>query len=72
MKFVKSNNIKIAEDLNIAFREIQRGIVHQIRNSLNGVAWKAKKAFASDLKSIYTLLTEESGYKVLELVKENL
>lgn len=50
--------------------EVQRCIVHQIRNTLNGVPWKDKKAFASDLKSIYTSPTEESGYKALELVEE--
>ena len=50
--------------------EVQRCIVHQIRNSLNGVPWKDKKAFAADLKSIYTSPTEESGYKALELVEE--
>jgi transposase-like protein len=50
--------------------ELQRCIVHQIRNSLNGVPWKDKKAFAADLKSIYTSPTEESGYKALELVEE--
>jgi putative transposase len=50
--------------------EVQRCIVHQIRNTLNGVPWKDKKAFAADLKSIYTSPTEESGYKALELVEE--
>ena len=50
--------------------EVQRCIVHQIRNTLNGVPWKDKKAFASDLKSIYTSPTEESGYKSLEAVEE--
>lgn len=50
--------------------EVQRCIVHQIRNTLNGVPWKDKKAFAADLKSIYTSPTEESGYKALESVEE--
>jgi len=33
--------------------EIQRCIIHQIRNSLKYVVWKDRKAFAQDLKAIY-------------------
>ena len=36
--------------------EIQRCIVHQIRNSLKFVAWKDRKEVAKDLKSVYTAL----------------
>ena len=41
--------------------EIQRCIVHQIRNSLKYVSWKDRKAVAKDLKAIYTAPTEEDG-----------
>ena len=33
--------------------EIQRCIIHQIRNSLRYVAWKDRKAFVHDLKAVY-------------------
>nr|WP_197972100.1 IS256 family transposase [Nitrosophilus labii] len=41
--------------------EIQRCIVHQIRNSLKFVSWKDRKEVAKDLKSIYTSSTEEEA-----------
>jgi transposase-like protein len=46
--------------------EIQRCIVHQIRNSLKFVSWKDRKAVANDLKTIYTASTEEEGQQALE------
>lgn len=33
--------------------EIQRCIIHQIRNSLRYVSWKDRKAFVHDLKTVY-------------------
>jgi len=45
--------------------EIQRCIVHQIRNSLKFVSWKDRKAVAKDLKSVYTALNEEDGQLAL-------
>ena len=45
--------------------EIQRCIVHQIRNSLKFVSWKDRKAVAKDLKSVYTALHEEDGQLAL-------
>lgn len=50
--------------------EIQRCIVHQIRNTLKYVPWKDRKAFAKDLKNIYNAPSEEQGFKELELVEE--
>lgn len=41
--------------------EIQRCIVHQIRNSLKYVSWKDRKALANDLKTIYSASTEEEA-----------
>lgn len=45
--------------------EIQRCIVHQIRNSLKFVSWKDRKAVASDLKPVYTAPTEEEAQLAL-------
>jgi putative transposase len=39
--------------------EIQRCIVHQIRNSLKYVTWNDRKQFAADLRSIYQAPTRE-------------
>jgi putative transposase len=41
--------------------EIQRCIVHQIRNSLKYVTWKDRKAFATDLRTIYQAATREEA-----------
>ncbi|HCH6634801.1 TPA: IS256 family transposase, partial [Clostridioides difficile] len=39
--------------------EIQRCVVHQIRNTLNYVSYKNRKEFAKDLKKVYAAITEE-------------
>lgn len=49
--------------------EYQRCIVHQIRNTLKYVSYKDKKAFASDLKTIYLSPSEKQGFSNLEKVK---
>lgn len=43
-----------------------------VRNTLKYVANKDKKAFAKDLKTIYTAANEESALARLEAVTENL
>lgn len=50
--------------------DVQRCIVHQIRNSLGQMAWKDRKAAATSLKSIYTAPTEEEGLKALDRFEE--
>jgi transposase-like protein len=51
--------------------EIQRCVVHQIRNSLKYVTWSDRKAFAADLKGIYQAATREEGeLKLLELAEK--
>jgi len=45
--------------------EIQRCIIHQIRNSLKYVVWKDRKAFARDLKAIYQAPTREAAETAL-------
>lgn len=45
--------------------QIQTCIVHLIRNSLNYVAWKDRKALAEALKSIYQATNAEAAEAVL-------
>jgi len=45
-------------------------IVHQIRNSLTYISYKDRKAVVSDLKPIYTAITEEEALFALELFGE--
>lgn len=62
----------IKEAINTAFpeTEYQRCIVHQVRNTLKYVPYKDKKAFATDLKSIYLAPNEQQGHANLERVTE--
>jgi len=41
--------------------EVQRCIVHHVRNSLKFVSYKERKELAKDLKAIYSSPTEEAG-----------
>lgn len=50
--------------------EVQRCIVHQIRNSAKYVPYKDKKAFCADLKEIYGAPTEEGGLLALDRFEE--
>ena len=62
----------IKEAIQAAFpvTEYQRCIVHQIRNTLKYVPYKDKKAFATDLKTIYLAPNEEQGRDNLARVTE--
>lgn len=62
----------IKEAITAAFpaTEQQRCIVHMVRNTLKYVANKDMKAFAKDLKTIYTAIDEETAVKQLEHVTE--
>ena len=40
---------------------VQRCIIHQIRNSLRYVSWKERKAFVTDLKTVYQASTLEKA-----------
>ena len=59
----------LSEAISAAFpqAEIQRCIVHQIRNSLKHVPWKDRKSVATDLKTIYTASSEKAALEALEL-----
>jgi transposase-like protein len=50
--------------------EIQRCIIHQIRNSLKYISWKDKKAFMVDLKAVYQAPTREAAEGNLRKLKE--
>ena len=62
----------IKESISVAFpqTEYQRCIVHQVRNTLKYVPDKDKKAFATDLKTIYQAPNEEQGYANMGAVTE--
>lgn len=62
----------IKEAINAAYpqTEYQRCIVHQVRNTLKYVADKDRKAFATDLKTIYNAPTEQQGLDARERVTE--
>ena len=48
--------------------ELQRCIVHQVRNTLKYVGEKNKKEFANDLKAIYQAPSEKAALEQLERV----
>jgi putative transposase len=50
--------------------EVQLCIVHLVRQSLNYVGWKERKAVAADLKKIYTSATRQAGEQELEKFAE--
>lgn len=50
--------------------EIQRCIIHQIRNSSKYLSYKDLKAFNADLKLVYTAATEELALAELDKVEE--
>ncbi len=62
----------IEDAINTAFpqSQIQRCVVHQVRNSLRFVSYKDRKDVARDLKKIYTAPTEEMGLTRLSEFEE--
>ena len=62
----------IKEAIGVAFpkTEYQRCIVHQVRNTLKYVPDKDRKAFATDLKTIYQASDEKKALEALEQVTE--
>jgi putative transposase len=47
--------------------QIQRCIVHMVRNSLRFVGWKERKRVAHDLRTVYAAATVEAGEQALEV-----
>jgi transposase-like protein len=70
--FSVDNLTGISEAIAAAYpqAEIQKCIVHQIRNSLRYVSWKERKAMAQDLRSIYEAPAEEEGRAALDRFAE--
>ena len=67
------DNLKgISEAIEAVFprAEVQKCIVHQIRNSLRYVSWKERKPMAKDLRRIYEAATEKEGAAALEEFSE--
>lgn len=60
------------EAINAVFpdTQVQTCIVHMIRNSLNFVGWKEKKAVATDLKEVYRAKTDEDAALRLDEFEE--
>ncbi len=50
--------------------EIQRCIIHQIRNSLKYVTWSDRKKFMADLRSVYQAATREAAEAQLRQLHE--
>jgi putative transposase len=50
--------------------QVQLCIVHLVRNCLNYVCWKERKAVAADLKPIYGAATSDAGLQQLEAFAE--
>lgn len=50
--------------------QIQRCVIHMLRNSFKYVSYKDLKKFASDFKNIYNAPTESAALAELEMVKE--
>ncbi len=51
--------------------QIQRCIVHQIKNTLKYVSYKDRKFFTHDLKSIYTAPSEKAGIAAPNSIKDS-
>jgi len=70
--FAVDNLTGISDAIAAAFpkAEIQKCIVHQIRNSLKFVPWKERSAVAADLKKIYTAPTLDQAETELALFEE--
>lgn len=66
--FCVDNLTGISEAIAAAFpkAEIQKCVVHQIRNSLKFVSYKDRKVLCSDLKSVYKACSEKSALGALD------
>lgn len=51
--------------------DVQRCVVHQIRNSLKYIPWKERKAFVTDLKRVYRAATREEAEVNLDLLDQH-
>lgn len=70
--FCSDNLAGISEAISACYpkAEIQKCVVHQIRNSLKYVSYKERKELSEDLKGIYKAATETEGIMALEKFDE--
>ncbi|WP_292588951.1 IS256 family transposase, partial [Mesotoga sp. UBA5557] len=52
------------------FSEVQKCIVHQIRNTMRYVTWRDRRPLARDLKTVYQAPTREAGWNALLALEE--
>ena len=66
--FSDDNLTGISEAIESAFplSDIQKCVVHQIRNSLKHVPWNERKTVVADLRNVYNASTEETALLCLE------
>ncbi|WP_234120032.1 IS256 family transposase [Clostridium hydrogenum] len=64
------NGFKEAIGAVYPFAKIQRCIIHQLRSSMKYIPYKDRKAFASDLKSVYGAVNEDIALENLMAIKE--
>jgi putative transposase len=65
------NGFKDAIQAVFPHTQIQRCIIHQVRQSLTYVSWKDRKAFVADLRTIYQAPTREAAEtRLLELAEQ--
>ena len=62
----------LKEAIQVAYpnAEIQRCIIHQLRNSFKYVSYKDLREFANDFKEVYKAVNEEEGYQKLLNLEE--
>jgi len=63
----------IKEAIQAAFpkSEIQRCIIHQLRNSFKYISYKDLKAFSKDFKEVYTAVNEDAALKLYMSLRIN-
>lgn len=69
---ISADNLSgISEAIKATFPEadIQKCVVHQIRNSLRYVSYKDRPAFVKDLKAVYKAVNEQEAYASLEALE---
>ena len=64
------NGFKEAIEAVYPFARIQRCIIHQLRASMKYIPYKDRKAFAKDIKAVYTAVNEEEALENLLSAKE--
>jgi len=52
------------------FSEVQKCIVHQIRNTMRYVTWRDRRPLARDLRTVYQAPTREAGWNALLALEE--